>query len=362
MLLLIIIVLLTVGISAMCSLTESILLSLSRSEIAVLAQRHPRSAEILDGLREEIEKPIAVILFINTCANTMGAIASGWQFDHVFGHDRWVLLFSVGFAFLVLQFAEILPKTIGVKHRLGISPILCRPLAWLVMAFAPVVKTIHWINRLFVGRSPAAASASLVDELRALAAMAEDEGQISARAEQIILAASDLNKLRAEHVMQPLEKTVCLYKGQTLEDALEVARETVHDRYPVLEKPGSNRPVGLVHLKQLWKHATPENRKRMRVAKLVQPTEQVLLVTDLARLLRLILDDRRKMLIVVNAAGQTLGIITLSDIMSRMLGFSGGHSTVLAGQQKTSPASDQPVISKSPDTDQIRTGELNPND
>lgn len=327
MILLIIIVLLTVGISALCSLTESILLSLSRSEIAMLSQRHPRSGAIMEKMRQDIEKPIAVILFINTCANTMGAIASGWQFDYVFGHDELVLPFSIGFAFLVLQFAEILPKTIGVKHRVGLSHLICGPLAWLVMALSPVVSMVHWINRLFIGRTPAASAASLVDELRALAAMAEDQGQISPRAEQIIFAASELNKLRAEHVMQPMETVISVHQHQTLDEALAIAHEEMHDRYPVMEHSTSNRVVGLVHLKQLWKYATPENRKQMRVKSLVQQTESVLLVTDLARLLRLLIDDRRKMLIVVNVTGQALGIITLSDIMSRMLGFSSAQTT-----------------------------------
>lgn len=321
MILLIIIVLLTVGISALCSLTESILLSLSRSDIAMLGQRYPRAASIMEGMHQDIERPIAVILFINTCANTMGAIASGWQFDYVFGHDQLVLPFSVGFAFLVLQFAEILPKTIGVKHRVGLSRVICGPLAWLVVALSPVVRMVHWINRLFLGRTPPVASTSLVDELRALTAMAEDQGQISPRAEQIIFAASELNKLRAQEVMQPMESVICMHRQQTVDEALRLAHEHMHDRYPVFDHLGSDCVMGIVHLKQLWKTAATDHRDQTHIKGLIQPVDKVLLVTDLAKLLRLLVDDRRKMLIVVNAAGHALGIITLSDIMSRMLGF-----------------------------------------
>jgi CBS domain containing-hemolysin-like protein len=95
----------------------------------------------------------------------------------------------------------------------------------------------------------------------------------------------------------------------------------MHDRYPVIEHAQSHRVLGFVHLKQLWHYATPDNRKQMRVKSLIQQTEQVLLVTDVVKLLRLLIDDRRKMLIVVDVTGQALGIITLTDIMSRMLGM-----------------------------------------
>tara|TARA_B100000683_G_C12455648_1_gene541917 strand:+ start:775 stop:1278 length:504 start_codon:yes stop_codon:yes gene_type:complete len=91
--------------------------------------------------------------------------------DYLFDHNHLILPFSILFAFLALQFAGILPMTIGVKHRRTLWPMVCRPLAWLVVTLSPVVDMVYWINRLFIGRTPLARPVSLVDELQAITAL-----------------------------------------------------------------------------------------------------------------------------------------------------------------------------------------------
>ncbi|MDE2828948.1 MAG: DUF21 domain-containing protein, partial [Gemmatimonadota bacterium] len=103
---LIIIVMVVVGTSAMCSLFEAILYSVPISHIESLAQEGRASGRILQRLRKEVDRPIAAILSLNTIANTAGAAVAGAVALKVFGPSN-VVYFSAVFTLLILMFSEV---------------------------------------------------------------------------------------------------------------------------------------------------------------------------------------------------------------------------------------------------------------
>ena len=62
---------LALGVSFLCSLLESVLLSMSRTFIGVHIKDHPTSGRLLEKLKENINRPLAAILSLNTIANTV---------------------------------------------------------------------------------------------------------------------------------------------------------------------------------------------------------------------------------------------------------------------------------------------------
>ena len=80
------------GVSFICSLLEATVLSLSPSQIADISKRSPGIGGIWQRFRRDIEKPIAVILIINTAAHTIGASVAGAEFDKLYG-DTWIWVF-----------------------------------------------------------------------------------------------------------------------------------------------------------------------------------------------------------------------------------------------------------------------------
>jgi len=68
--LLVIFFVLSVGISFLCSVLESVLLSVNMSYIAVLEKEMPNVGGLLRHHKENINKSIASILILNTIANT----------------------------------------------------------------------------------------------------------------------------------------------------------------------------------------------------------------------------------------------------------------------------------------------------
>ena len=110
---------------------EAALLSLTPSQVANMATRHPSVGAVWRGFKNNIERPIAAILILNTAAHTIGASVAGSEFDDLFG-DRWIWLFSLLFTFAMLQYTEILPKTLGVHFNETLALWIARPLSFAI--------------------------------------------------------------------------------------------------------------------------------------------------------------------------------------------------------------------------------------
>ena len=103
------------GVSFICSMLESVILSVTHSHIGTLIKSNPKRGKILQALKDDINRPLAAILTINTVANTVGAAGVGAQTLQVFGSET-VAVISVGLTFCILIFSEIIPKTIGANY------------------------------------------------------------------------------------------------------------------------------------------------------------------------------------------------------------------------------------------------------
>ena len=181
-------------ISALCSLMEATLLSLRPGQIAEIANRRPRVAAIWQRLAADIERPIAAILILNTAAHTIGASVAGAEFDRLYG-DKWILVFSIVFTFLMLQFTEILPKGIGVRHNQPVAAWIAWPLSLLVRVTRPVQAFVHFVNRPFSGSRTEAKRPTTSDEIVALTRFARLSGEISTEQEYIIRRGTLLSSL-----------------------------------------------------------------------------------------------------------------------------------------------------------------------
>ena len=123
MLALIITVLVSTGISALCSTTEAMLYSVQWTHIEHLRERGSRAGELLFQMRSNIEQPITAVLTLNTVANTAGASIAGALAAAALGEAN-MPAFAAAFTVLILVCGEILPKTLGVAYAAPLSGLL----------------------------------------------------------------------------------------------------------------------------------------------------------------------------------------------------------------------------------------------
>jgi len=317
MVLFIVSVLVALGVSFLCSLMEAALLSLTPSQVAEIAAKRPGMGAIWQKFKANIERPIAIILILNTAAHTIGASVAGAQFADMF-HGHWIWIFSLTFTFLMLQFTEILPKTLGVRFNRELACLIGRPLNAAVSTFTPLLRMVHWINRLFEVKKPTAQTAT-VDEIAALASMARLSNQISTHQEHIIKSASRLSRMRVGQVMIPVEHVSFLSTSQSLPEALVAAHTDAHTRFPVIDGNDRNRIVGYVNFKEMiYFMCTNPNDPSLRG--IVRPVHFVAPEESAANLMTMFIEQHIHMAIVRDKSSKTLGLVTLEDLMEELVG------------------------------------------
>lgn len=306
------------SISFLCSLMEATLLSLTPSQVAEFSARRPKLGALWQSFKANIERPISVILVLNTAAHTFGATIAGAEFEKLFGGD-WIWLFSLAFTVLMLQFTEILPKTLGVRFNLQLSRVIARPLQLGIVILKPVLHALNWINRPFEPEPDKSAAGQTVGEIAALAGLARISKQISAYQERIIRAASRLGQLLVQDVMIPVEQISFLSTSQPLSEAIAAAHLEAHTRYPMCEDNDPNRVAGYVNFKEMIYYMRT-NPKAPNLQGVIRPVHFVNPYESAATLLKLFIEQHIHMAIVRDENQRTLGMITFEDIVEEMVG------------------------------------------
>ena len=304
-------------VSFLCSLLESALLSLTPSQLAEISAKNPRKGDLVGKLKDDIEKPLAVILICNTAAHTIGAAIAGAEFSHLFG-AAWLGVFTLAFTLLMVQYTEILPKTVGVYYNCRIMAFFAGALSVMAIIMAPLIKLVHLINRPFEIKEddsqPTAAA-----EIAALASLARREKEISSQQERILLATPKLSERRADEIMLPVENISFVSSDLTPAEALNAAPADFHTRYPVCEDGDRDKVLGYINFKELVAtfRAHPE---RTKLRDIVRPIAFVLPDVSAANLLERFAVQHVHLAIVRDAEGHTMGLITMEDIVEELIG------------------------------------------
>jgi len=305
-------------VSFVCSLLEATLLSLTPTQIADISSKKPHLGKIWQNFKAKIERPIAVILVLNTAAYTIGASIAGAQFDKLFG-SKWIWVFSLVFTFLMLQFAEILPKTIGVRFNRRLASFIGRPLETAVRTFTPLLRLTHWINRPFEAKHHLTGAINTADEISALVALGRLSNQIDFHQEKIIKGACRLAALRAQQVMIPVEQVAFLSTSQTLAQAVIAAHMDFHTRYPVCEIENRDRVIGYVNFKEMI-YFMRTNPKDASFRGIIRPVYNISPEDSAADLLKIFIEQHVHIAIVRDKLGNTLGMVTLEDLVEELVG------------------------------------------
>ncbi len=317
-LLLIIYVLLALIFSFLCSVAESVLLSITPSFIEGQKERRPKHAALLKRLRQDkVDQSLAAILTLNTIAHTVGAIGAGAKATVVFG-SAWFGLFSAVMTLLILFFSEIIPKTLGavywttlvgpISSFLNILIVLLYPIVWISERLTKLIshgKDIHIFSR---------------DEFIAMAQVGVETGHIHDKESRLIRNIFRFESLKVDDIMTPRTVISALPEDMKIIDSLQ----------QVTQIPFSRLPLYTTHLDNITGFVLKEDilinaAQKRGDQKLNTLKREILTVPDsvsLTVLLERFLKDRQHIAIVVNNKhGGTDGLVTLEDLIETIMGM-----------------------------------------
>jgi CBS domain containing-hemolysin-like protein len=291
-------------VSGACSLCEAVLYSVPFRHIEGMVQDRKRSGRIFKDLRENVERPIAAILTLNTIANTAGAAFAGAAATAVFGSE--VLgYFSAFFTLAILILSEVVPKTAGVVYCKGLVTLMT-PLTWLIGGITRLISR----NRPQESVSP--------DELRILTRLGLRTGSIKEHQGSIIENVLSLDQKTVKDVMTPRTVVFSLSEHLTLKEAAESSDKWEHSRFPVFDKDREDI-VGIVLTRDLFA-ALARGEREIPLTNLMRPVRFVAETARLSNVLLEFIGSRQHLFVVIDEYGGLSGIITLEDILEEILG------------------------------------------
>ena len=215
---LVIAVVLTIGVSALCSILEAMVLSVTTAEIENFKKKSPKRGVLIEKYRNEIDETSSAILSLNTIANTLGATLAGGLAEKAFGDgSNSILWFAGGMTLGILFFSEILPKNLTVIYRSDMLGLLVPPLIVVRFLMSPFSKVCKFTMRAMV---PIKEKSNEEDEeeISLLARKGAKEGTLSADESDWVTNALRLDGVKVSEIMTPrtvmlaLDENLCVEK------------------------------------------------------------------------------------------------------------------------------------------------------
>lgn len=315
-LLLVFYVLLALGFSFLCSVSEAALLSMTPSYIASLRESNPVKAEKLKDLREtNIDRSLAAILTVNTIAHTLGAIGAGSKATAVFG-EVWFGLFSAVMTLLILFLSEIVPKTLGATHWKKLAGFTLIYVNFMVKAMYPLIFISEKLTRLMAGDKKH--NDVNRDEFAAMANIGEEQGVLSDRESEIIQNLLELRSIDVSDVMTPRIVMFTLNKDLTVDEALKAKTHTPFSRIPIYENEPDHL-IGFV-LREALLNAQANKQGDVPIHEFKRDLLAVSENAPLSRVLDIFLEQHQHIAMVINEYGESKGLVSLEDLVETLLG------------------------------------------
>jgi CBS domain containing-hemolysin-like protein len=308
--------------SALCSGVEAALLTVNPVRIHELAARtRPvRGARRLEQLRQRLGRTLAVLVITNNGFNIFGSLMLGGYAAQVF-ERRGVAgvalpMFSVGLTVLVILLGEILPKAIGSRLALPVALSSAAPLHWFSLLMAPLVLVLE---RLLPAITAENEINTNEDEIRLLARLGSQKGQIEADEAAMIAKVFQLNDLTARDLMTPRVAAPTLAAATRLDQARAKLLSN-HAPWWVVLGDEVDEIVGVASRERLLT-ALLEGQGERTPAELSEPVEYV---PEMIRADRLLTGFRRNsggVRVVVDEFGGFVGVIGAEAVLAVLAGW-----------------------------------------
>lgn len=317
MLLLTIYVLIALVFSFLCSIAEAVLLSITPAHIALLEKKKHPAAKLLRALKDDINKPLAAILTLNTIAHTVGAAGAGAQAQAVFGNEV-ITIASAVLTLLILVFSEIIPKTLGAHYWKALAPIVAYLLKGLIVLMYPFIKMSEFITR-GISEGPRMTGFSR-EEFAAMAEVSAIEGQIEKQESAILKNLLRINNTRVQKIITPRTVIFSVPETNTIAEFFNEHGDIKFSRIPIYSGDDSEAITGFVLRSDLLlAHAKGENDAPLKnYSRQIQAIPET---TTVDAALQNFISTNTHIMLVVDEYGGIEGLLSLEDLLETLLGL-----------------------------------------
>lgn len=311
--LLIFFIVITLVGSFLCSLLESVILSVTPTYIQLGVQAKRKSAFKLQRQKSNLDRPLAAILTFNTVCNTMGSAGVGVQVLHIFG-DYYVAFASAGLTFFILIIGEIIPKTLGAGRWRTLAPFAAYAISGLIILLYPIVILTEYLSDMVGGSYKHKLTR---EEMIVTAEMGASHGTLNKKETTIIKNLLMLENIYASDIMTPRAVILAFDWEKTVAEVMK-NQPIRYSRIPVYEGDLDNIK-GFVHRYRILE-AFSEDKDEMKLKEMMQPIHTVPEDITVSAVLDQLIARGDHVFITVDEYGSTMGLVSLEDAIETLLG------------------------------------------
>ncbi len=323
--------------------TEIGMMSINRYKLKHLVKKNDKKAIRVNQILARPDLLLSVVLIGNTLANIVASTIATLIGQRLYG-DVGVAIATALLTFIILVFAEMIPKTFAAIYPQQVAFATSLPLKVLQQVFAPLVWMSSFISnsilRLFrISIDRIQKEALTGEELRSV--VHEAGGLLPVEHKSMLISLLDLETATVEDIMIPKAEIIGIDLELSWSQLLEQLETAQHTRLP-LYRDTIDDLVGMIHVRDVLNLALEDN---LDLQSLLNAADLPYYIPEATPLNIQILNFRKmkkRSSFVVDEYGNILGLVTMEDILEEIVGeFT---TDVAALSRDITPQSDDSVI------------------
>jgi len=312
------------------SATEMAFASINRARMKNIAEnggkRGKRAAKVAHMFENQFDEVISTLLICNNLVAIAAATVSVALFIRLMG-DWGYFVSTVVISAIVIVLTDIFPKTFAKESPENVI-LSCAPFLRFLMAF---LKPINWsIVKMKNGLSTKFAKkdeeneedeqALLEKEIILMVEEAEKDGNMDEDDSLLITNAIEFNELNAWDIITPRVEIVSIPITADKAYISQQFLESGYSRIPVYEDSLDNIK-GVIHIRDFLRYlATDTGENALEIENILSPAVYTVTSALIKDLLKLMKKEKSHIAIVSDEYGGTEGIVTMDDILERLVG------------------------------------------
>lgn len=310
--------------SGFFSSSETALMASSKPKLHTYEKQGKKAAKRVSRMLHDPETLLATLLLGNNLVNiAASALATKVMLD-MFG-AAGLAYATLGMTFLVLIFAEVLPKTLAARYPEALAMFFSLPLVFLIKTLYPFTKLIGYITRALIfsmGLGSRRHEPNFgEDDVRGAIGLGLHHGVLEKSERRMLDSILELDVLTVEEVMTHRSQMNSLDVSLPAEKLYDQVSISAHSRLPIWQDNPDNI-IGIIHVKDFYRayKEAQQNKQKFDLRQIMQAPyfvpEQAIVSDQLLEFRR----QRKHMGLVIDEYGDIMGIVTLEDILEEIVG------------------------------------------
>jgi len=285
-----------------------------------------RAKQVVQLSEERFDEVISTLLICNNTVAITSATISVALFVQLLGEWGYVVS-TIVISAIVIIFTDIFPKSLSRENPEKVAIFCVSFLSILMVLFSPINKLIFKLKHLF-GNKKDDGILTLNEEEQELRGQelifmveeAEKDGAIDEEDTELITNAIEFNDIAVWDIVTPRVDITSVAHDATIDEVMALFLEAEYSRIVVYEE-SLDQIKGVIHLRDFLRLlASQKEAIPLQLTDVIKPAVFTVTNAKISDVLQLFKKEYTHLAVVVDEYGGTEGIVTMDDILERLVG------------------------------------------